>query len=173
MNKNQKIEFVEQIKEIIKNSTAIYMVDYHGITVEDINKLRGEFRKDGVTYKVFKNTLMKRAFDEIGGYEKFNDILVGMTGVAFAGENFVAPAKIIEKFSKDKNTMKFKGAYLDGQFFDASKLEMLASMPTKEEVMASIVGSIASPAQGIVGAINGVARDLVNVIDQIAKQKAA
>ena len=96
-----------------------------------------------------------------------------MTGVAFAGENFVAPAKIIEKFSKDKNTMKFKGAYLDGQFFDASKLEMLASMPTKEEVMASIVGSIASPAQGIVGAINGVARDLVNVIDQIAKQKAA
>ena len=61
MNKNQKIEFVEQIKEIIKNSTAIYMVDYHGITVEDINKLRGEFRKDGVTYKVFKNTLMKKS----------------------------------------------------------------------------------------------------------------
>lgn len=173
MNKNQKIEFVEQIKELINNSSAIYMVDYHGITVEDINNLRGQFRKDGITYKVFKNTLLKRAFDEVGGFEKFNDILVGMTGVAFAGENFVAPAKIIEKFSKDKNTFKFKGAYLDGQFFTGDKLELLASMPTKEEVMASIVGSIANPAQGIVGAINAVARDLVNVVDQIAKQKAA
>lgn len=173
MNKNQKVEFVEQIKELVTNSTAIYMVDYHGISVEDINKLRGEFRKDGVTYKVFKNTLLKRAFDEIGGYEKFNELLVGMTGVAFASENFVAPAKIIEKFSKDKNTFKFKGAYFDNQFFTSDQLETLASMPTKEEVMASIVGSIANPAQGIVGAINAVARDLANVIDQIAKQKAA
>lgn len=173
MNKNQKIEFVEQIKEQISNSTAIYMVNYHGVSVEDINKLRGDFRKDGVTYKVFKNTLMKRAFDEIGGFEKFNDLLVGMTGVAFASENFVAPAKLIKKFSETKNTFQFKGAYFDGQFFTSDQLDVLATMPTKEEVMASIIGSIANPAQGIVGAINAVARDLVNVIDQIAKEKAA
>ena len=71
-------------------------------------------------------------------------------------ENYVAPAKIIKKYFKDKNKFSFKGSYIESQFYGAEQLDVLASMPTKEEVMASIIGSIAAPASGIVGAINAV-----------------
>lgn len=173
MDKNQKIESVEQIKALIENSTSIYLVDYSGVNVEDINQLRRGFLNEDVTYKVFKNTLLKRAFKDIGGYDEFEPLLVGMTGVAFAGENFAAPAKIIKNYFKDKNKFSFKGSYIESQFYGSEQLDVLASMPTKEEVMASVVGSIAAPASGIVGAINAVIRDVVGVVDAISKREAA
>ncbi|MCB0730959.1 MAG: 50S ribosomal protein L10 [Ignavibacteriae bacterium] len=173
MDKNQKVESVAQIKAMIENSTGIYLVDYQGVNVEDINQLRRGFLKENISYKVFKNTLLKRAFQEIGGYEKFEPLLVGMTGVAFSGENYVAPAKVIKKYFKEKNKFSLKGCYIESQFYGADQLDNLASMPTKEEVMASIIGSIAAPASGIVGAINAVMRDLVSVVDEISKKKAA
>lgn len=173
MDKNQKVESVAQIKSLIEEATGIYLVDYSGVNVEDINQLRRGFLKEDVTYKVFKNTLLKRAFQDIGGYEDFESLLVGMTGVAFSGENFAAPAKIIKKYNKDAKKFTFKGSYIESQFYGAEKLDALASMPTKEEVMASIVGSIGAPASGIVGAVNAVMRDLVGVVDAISKKEAA
>ncbi len=173
MNRTEKAEQIAEIKELFENSEAVYLVDYHGIDVADINSLRREFRKEDVTYKVFKNTLAKKAIEEIGGYEEFNDILVGMTGFIFTGENFVAPAKIIKKYFDEKKIFSLKGAYIDSTFYSGDKLNVLASMPTKDEIMASIVGSIAQPATGIVGAINAVMRDLVSVVDQISKKEAA
>ena len=104
MKKEEKAERIEQIKGLVKNSSAMFLVDYRGVNVADINKLRSNFRKDGINYKVLKNTLFKKALEQAGGFEKFNSQLVGMTGVAFAGDNFVAPAKIIKKYfdeSKD------------------------------------------------------------------------
>ena len=173
MDKNQKVESVAQIKSLIENSNGIYLVDYSGVNVEDISQLRRGFLKEEVSYKVFKNTLLKKAFQEIGGFEEFDSLLVGMTGVAFCGENFTAPAKIIKKYFKDKGKFSSKGSYIESQFYNAEQLDVLASMPTKEEIMASIVGSIAAPASGIVGAINAVMRDLVGVVDAISKKQAA
>jgi large subunit ribosomal protein L10 len=173
MDKNQKIESVEEIKSLVEKATGIYLVDYAGVDVADINQLRRGFLQEGVTYKVFKNTLMKRAFKEIGGFDEFEPLLVGMTGVAFSGENFIAPAKVIKKYYKEKNKFSFKGSYIESNFYGAEQLDVLASMPTKEEVMASIIGSIASPASGIVGAINAVMRDVVGVVDAISKREAA
>ncbi len=173
MNKDEKREVIEQIKELIQNSSAMFLVDYRGVNVADINKLRSSFRKDGVTYKVLKNTLFKKALQQVGGYEKFDSLLVGMIGVAFAGENFVAPAKIIKKYSDETQKLSFKGCYLDTAFYGAEQLNTIASMPTKEEIIAGIIGSVSAPASGIVGAINAVIRDLVSVIDEVAKKKAA
>lgn len=173
MKKTEKVEIIEKIKELVNNSSGIFLVDYRGVTVEDINKLRANFRKDGVSYKVFKNTLFKKALEQIGGYEKFNEQLVGMIGVAFAGENFVAPAKIIKKYYDDSKKFAFKGCYIETAFYGADQLDTIASMPTKEEIIAGIIGSVASPATGIVGAINAVIRDLVSVIDEVGKKKAA
>lgn len=173
MKKAKKTEVLEQIKELIRNSSAMFLVDYKGVNVADINKLRSNFRKEGVTYKVFKNTLFKKALEEIGGYEKLYEQLTGMTGVAFAGDNFVAPAKIIKKYFDETGKLTFKGCYLESTFYGAEQLNTIASMPTKEEIIAGIIGSIASPASGIVGTINAVMRDLVSVVDEIAKKKAA
>ncbi len=173
MNKTEKTEVISSVKEMIKNSSAVYLTDYSGINVEDISKLRGEFRKENVRYKVIKNTLFKRALDELGKYDKLADHLVGMTGYVFATDNPVAPAKIIKKYFDEKQKLALKACYIDNQFYDGNKLNTLAALPSKNELIAAILGSLKSPASGIVGVLNAVARDLANVVDQIAKQKAA
>ncbi len=173
MNKTEKADQIAQIKELLQNSYAVYLVDYAGINVEDINNLRREFRKESVTYKVFKNTLVKKAMNEVGGYESISETLAGMTGFIFTGENFVSPAKIIKKYYDDKKKLVFKGAVIESTFYGSEKLDVLASMPSKPEIMSSIIGSIAQPATGIVGVLNAVMRDLVSVIDEISKKEAA
>ena len=173
MKKEEKGEMIEQIKELIKKSPSMFLVDYRGVNVADINKIRSDFRKEGVTYKVFKNTLFKKALEQSGGFEKFNPQLIGMIGVAFTGENFVAAAKVIKKYFDEKQKLSFKGCYIDSTYYGADQLNTIASMPTKDEIMAGIVGSIAAPASGIVGAINAVIRDLVSVIEEVGKTKAA
>lgn len=171
MKKSDKVESLAEIKELIDSSSAMYLVDYKGVDVADINEIRGKFKKEGVRYKVFKNTLLKRALDEAGGYDQFGDLLVGMTGVAFVEENYVAPPKIIKKYYDDKGKFSLKGCYIESQFYGGDQLETLANMPSKEEIMGSIVGSLASPAQGLAGVLGAIQRDLVSIVDQISKQE--
>jgi large subunit ribosomal protein L10 len=173
MNKTEKTEIVSSVKEMIENSSAIYLADYSGINVDDISKIRNDFRKEKVRYKVIKNTLFKRAIDELGKYDKLADHLAGMTGYVFATENPVAPAKIIKKYFDESKKLSLKACYIEQQFYEGSNLDMLAALPSKNELIAGIMGSIKSPASGIVGAMTAVTRNLANVIDQIAKQKAA
>jgi large subunit ribosomal protein L10 len=174
MNKTEKVESVSAIKEQLENSTGVYLVDYRGISVDEINGIRTKFRNEGVNYKVYKNTLFKKALAELDKYPELGKLLEGMTGFAFTtGENYSAPAKIIKKFNDEHQKFGFKGCYIESQYYGAGDLKTLASMPTKEEVMAGIVGSLQSPISGIVGAINAVMRDIVGLVDEISKQKAA
>ena len=173
MERNEKSEIISEIKELLESSSAVYLTDYHGINVEDISSLRSQFRNEGVRYKVYKNTLVKRALSELGKYDKIADHLTGMTGFAFTTKNPLAPAKIINKYFGDKEKLSLKACYVEGEFFDGSQLKALATLPTKNELIASIMGSLNAPASGIVGAINAVMRDLVNVVEQISKRAAA
>lgn len=174
MNSTEKSEMISEVKELLDSSNAVYLTDYAGINVEDINNLRNEFRNEKVRYKVYKNTLFKRALDESGKFQKLSDHLVGMTGYIFAsGDNIVAPAKIIKKYFDQKQKLSLKACYIDEEYFDSSQLNALATLPTKNELIAGIIGSINAPASGIVGAINAVMRDLVSVIDEISKRQAA
>ena len=173
MNRNEKTDVVSEVKETIEKSTAIFLTDYSGVNVEDINDIRNQFRKEDVKYKVFKNTLFKRALQESGKYEKLADHLIGMTGFAFADDNPVAPAKIIKKYFDKNNKLSLKACYIENEYFEGSKLNELANLPSKNELIASILGSLEAPASGIVGAINAVFRDLVSVVDEISKKKAA
>lgn len=174
MNKTEKAEKISEIKESIENSTAIYLVDYHGVTVEEISNLRRNFRKEGVTYKVYKNTLFQKALEELDKYPEFQNTLEGMIGAVFTGaNNYVTPAKIIKKFNDEKHKLSLKGCYIESQFYGGDQLPMLASMPTKEEVIAGILGSINAPISGVVGVINAVMRDIVSLVDEISKKKAA
>ncbi len=173
MNRNEKSEIISEIKELLESSTAVYLTDYHGINVEDISSLRNQFRNEGVRYKVFKNTLVKRALKESGKYDKIAEHMTGMTGFAFTTNNPLAPAKIISKYFGDKEKLALKACYVEGEYFDGSQLKALATLPTKNELIAGIMGSLNSPVSGIVGAINAVMRDLVNVVDQISQKQAA
>ena len=171
--KNEKSDIISEVKEMIQKSSAVYLADFAGIKVADISNLRNEFRKQNVQYKVIKNTLFKRALNEAGKYDKLSDHLVGMTGYVFASDNPVAPAKIIKKYFDEKQKLRLKACYVESQFYDGSKLGELASLPSKNDIIAGILGSLNAPASGIVGAINAVIRDLVSVVDEISKKKAA
>ncbi len=172
MNRNEKTEVISNVKEMINNCSAIYLTDYSGISVEDVNDLRNLFRNEGVRYKVFKNTLFKRALKESDKYDKLADHLIGMTSFAFTSENPVAPAKIIKKYFDDKK-LSLKACYIEDEYFDGDQLKTLAALPSKDELIAGIMASLDSPASGIVGSINAVMRDFVSVIDEVAKTKAA
>lgn len=172
MNKDEKSEIISKVKEMIQDSSAIYLTDYSGITVADISNIRNEFRKEGVRYKVIKNTLFKRALDEAGKYDKLADHLEGMTGYAFASTNPVAPAKIIKKYNDVSQKLSLKACYIEDEYFDGKRLNEIASLPSKNDIIAGIMGSLSSPASGIVGTINAVISNLVSVIDQISKKAA-
>lgn len=173
MNKNEKAEIIAEAKELIEKASAVYLTDYSSINVADISDIRNQFRKEGVNYKVIKNTLFKRALVESGRFEKLADHLEGMTGFAFASTNPVAPAKIIKKYFDASKKLALKACYIETEYYDGSKLSELASLPTKQEVIAGILGSLNSPASGIVGSISAVIRDLASVIDEVSKKKAA
>jgi len=177
MNKEKKAESVAEIKELLESSEAIYLTDFAGLTVEEVNELRKEFYKSELKYKVVKNTLTVRALAESGKYsdhkEKLGEILHGQTGIVFAYKNPVAPAKIIKKFFDKIERPKLKAAIVENEIYDSKKLNTLASLPTKEEIISGILGSLNSPASGIVGSINAAMRDLFSVIEEVAKKKAA
>ncbi len=172
MNKNEKSEIIAEAKELIEKSTAVYVADYSGVNVADISELRTQFRKEGITYKVFKNTLFKLALAESGKYPKLADNLEGMSGFAFAFDNPVAPAKIIKKYFDANKKFSLKACYIETEFYSGNQLDQLANLPTKSDLIAGILSSINAPASGIVGSINAVFRDLVSVIDQISKKAA-
>lgn len=172
MTKEQKAKVIADTVERLQNVSGLYLADFAHLTVEKANQLRSEFFKVGVDYKVIKNTLLKRALQEVGGYDEMHPYLVGMTGIVFAYDDPVTPARILKNFVKDnENMLSVKACVLGKEVFDGSRLEELASLPTREDLIAGIIGSIAAPAQGIVGAIHGVMSGIVYAIDAIEKQK--
>lgn len=173
MNRSDKEAIVAEVAERAARATAMYFADFTGLTVEEATELRREFRKAGVEYRVVKNTLAKKALEQVTGYDRVFEKLVGPTGIAFSYGDAVAPAKIIKKFSDKSGKLKLKAAVLEKQVFDGSRLDELSKLPSRAELMAGVLGSIQAPMTGIVGAIGAVMRDLVNVIDAIEKKKAA
>lgn len=173
MKKEKKTEVVAEVAETVSRSSAMYFTDFSGLTVEQATDLRRELRKSGIEYRVVKNTLIKKALEQVTGYDKVYDKLAGPTGVAFAFEDVVAPAKVIDKFIEKNHKLSLKAAVLEKQVYDGTKLKELAKLPSKKEMMASILGSIQSPLAGVPSVINALMRDLVSVVDAIEKKKAA
>jgi len=173
MNKSEKEAIVAKVAEKVARAQAMYFADFSGLTVADETELRREFRKSGIDYTVVKNTLARKALEQVTGYDSVYDKLAGPTGIAFSYDDIVAPAKVIKKFNEKTGKLALKVAVLDKQVFDGSQLDQLAKLPGRKEIMAGIVGSLQSPIAGVVGAIGAVMRDLVNVLDAIEKKKAA
>lgn len=172
MTKEQKIQVIEDTIGRLERTTGLYLVSFSGLTVDKANNLRSEFFKIGVEYKVVKNTLLKRAMQAVGGYDDVFPYLVNQTGVVFAYTDPIDPARVLKKFVKENETkVSVKSCVIGKDVFDGSRLNDLASLPTRDELISGIIGVIAAPASGIVGAINGVISGIVNVIDAIEKQK--
>ncbi|MBV8489153.1 MAG: 50S ribosomal protein L10 [Candidatus Eremiobacteraeota bacterium] len=167
----RKESAVQELRERLAASQNLFFTDYAGLTVEEITKLRGELRKDGNTYAVVKNTLFKIAAGDVAAHvEQF---LAGPTGVVFAGSDPVAPAKALKTFSDGTKKIAIKAAYIDGRIVDARQVEQLASLPSKTELLAKLVGSLASPLRGLVTVLSGNQSGLVRVLNAIREQREA
>jgi len=163
---------IEELREKIASAKNLFFTNYAGLTVEQITKLRNELRKDGSTYGVVKNTLFLRAAgDELAS--QLDAILAGPTGVVFAGEDPVAPAKAIKTFSDQTKPVDVKAAYIDGKLVDAAQVQALAALPPKIELLAKLVGSLKSPISGLVMVLSGNQSGLVRVLNAIREQKSA
>jgi large subunit ribosomal protein L10 len=177
MNKKQKEQAVADIKERLEKASSIYLTDFTGLTVEQTNELRDDFFNAKVDYKVIKNTLIKKALESAGSDSKFAgqnekifENLKGPTGVIFAYDDPVTPAKIIKKFFDKSEKPKLKIALIESETYDKSRLNELAALPTKSEIISSIIGSIHAPISGIVNVLNAVIRDFASVIEEVAKK---
>ena len=132
---------VSEIVEKLNNSSSAVVVDYKGLTVAEVTELRKVMREAGVDYKVYKNTLVRRAAQEVG-IEQFNDeLLVGTNAIAFGYEDPVAPARILKKFIETHPKMKLKMGVVEGEFYDEAKIMELANIPSREELIAKLLES--------------------------------
>ena len=173
MKRTEKDQIIAEVREKASNATGMFFADFTGITVEEINELRREFRKAKVDYRVVKNTLARKALESVGGYDKVIDRLVSPTAIAFAYEDPVAPAKIIKKFCEKNEKLVLKICVIEKQVFEGKQLNEIAKLPTRTELIAGILTSIQAPASGVVGAVGALMRDLVVIIGQIETKKAA
>ena len=155
-NLELKKEVVESIKSEFQDAKSIIFVDYRGITVSEDTAMRKEFRENGVTYKVYKNRLMTRALDELGitGYDA--KMFEGTTAVAISNDE-VAPARIFCDNQKKINKMAVKFGIVNGQVMNQAQVEELAKIPSKEVLIAMLLGQLNAPISALARALNAIA----------------
>jgi large subunit ribosomal protein L10 len=173
MKRTEKEQIIADVAEIAGRAHGMFFTDFSGLTVEQATELRRELRKSGIDYVVAKNTLIRKALEQLGGYDKVYPGLKGPTGVAFAFDDPVAPAKIIQKFSEKHKKLKLKVCVIEHEVYDGSRLAEIALIPSRGDVIAGILGTINAPLAGVPGTVNAVIRELVSVIDELGKKKAA
>lgn len=165
-----KVALVDEIKDKIENSHSIVLVNYRGLNVEEVTELRAKYREAGVDYKVYKNTMMRRAFEELG-HDEIGEFLKGPSAIAFGTEDPVSPAKITADFAKDHEALEIKAGFMDGAVMDQKAIEDLAKLPSKEELIGKFLGGLNSPLQGMVNVMNGTLKGFVVALNAIAEKK--
>ena len=163
---------VQEIAEKFRNAQTAVLVDYRGLTVEEVTELRAQARAAGVEYKVYKNSMMRFAAKETG-YEGLLDVLVGPTAIAFCNTDPVAPAKMLSEFAKKHKALEIKAGMVDGKVLDVQGVAELAELPPREVLVARVLGALNSPITGFVNVLNGNMRGLVVALNAIAEQKQA
>ena len=151
-----KQPIVEEISASIKDAQSVVLVDYRGLTVEQDTQLRKELREAGVTYKVYKNTMMNFAFKGTD-FEALAPYLEGPSAMALSTTDATAPARIINKFAKNAPALEIKGGVVEGIAYDAKGIGEIANIPSREELLSKFLGSIQSPITNFARVINQLA----------------
>ncbi|MDE5721179.1 MAG: 50S ribosomal protein L10 [Clostridia bacterium] len=169
-NFEAKKAVVQEITEKIKAAKSVVLVDYKGLTVAEVSELRNKCRQGNCEYKVYKNTLVRKAFNDLG-YKDFDNDLNGPTAVAF-GVDETSAAKLMVNAAKDyEGKIVLKSAFVDNAYVDKAGAKSLASMPSKEELVAKMLGSMQAPMSNFVGVLNNLVAGIVRVLNGIAQQK--
>jgi len=167
----KNLEQVKELTDTFSKASAVYFTEYHGLNVGDVTKLRSEFFKADVDYKVAKNTLIKLAAEanDINGLE---EVLKGSTAIAIAYDEPVAPAKVIKEFTKENDLPNVKGILFDGELLPGEEFKRLADLPSKDELLAKFVAMLNSPLQKLVSTLNAPLQNTVGVFNSLKEQKS-
>ena len=147
---------VQEISENIKDAQSIVLVGYRGLTVEQDTRLRKELREAGITYKVYKNTMMNFAFKGTD-YEALTPYLEGPSAIAISNSDATAPARILCKFAKEASKLEVKGGMVEGIAYDAAGIMDIAKIPSREELISKLLGSLQSPITNFARVMNQLA----------------
>ena len=151
-----KQPIIDEIKELLDGAQSAVAVKYLGITVEQDTRLRKELRENGVTYKVFKNTLIKRAADGTE-FAALDPDLEGPTALAVSKTDATAPARIVAKYAKEVKPLELKGGVVEGAYYDKDAIQTIATIPSREELLGKLLGSIQSPITNFARVLNQIA----------------
>ncbi len=167
MDRSAKDTQIGDIKSRFDKMSAAVFLDFKGMTVEHVTRLRAEFRKAGVEYKVVKNTLVKHALKDAPFKQKLDDVLVGMTGIAWSYEDPSAAAKVVKAFRKDPagEKLQIKAGLIEGSVLDAKAVEdQLATMPGKDELRAKLLATLQAPLQNFVALLAAPAQNFAYLL---------
>lgn len=169
----EKKTIVTALAEQMKSASSGVLVDYKGINVADDTKLRRDLRAAGIEYAVVKNTLLRFAVGQIG-FEALEPVLTGTTALATSADDPVAPAKILSEYAKkSKDAFKIKAGFVDGRIITPAEVNTLSELPSREMLLARMLGGLNAPISGLVNVLNGNIRGLVVALNAIAEKKSA
>jgi large subunit ribosomal protein L10 len=168
ISKERKQALVDQYVELLKQSRAVFLTEYTGLDVKQMQELRSEVRKAEGAYHVTKNTLLRLALEE-SGRPIPEELLAGQSGTGFALNEAPSLAKVLIDFAKDQEELTIKGGILGTELLSAAEVEELASLPSLDELRAQIVGLLQTPARNIAMTFASGVRQVVNVLDAYAK----
>lgn len=158
MNKvvEAKQAVVQEIADKFKSAASVVVVDYRGLTVAQVTDLRKQLREAGVEFKVYKNTLVRRATVEVG-HEELNEVLTGPNAIAFSTEDVVAPARIINNFAKDNEQLEIKAGLIEGAYASVEEVKALAELPSREGLLSMLLSVLQAPVRNFALATKAVA----------------
>lgn len=152
-----KQPIIEEISANIKEARSVVLVDHRGLTVEQDTELRRELRANGITYKVYKNTMMNFAFKGTE-FEVLAPYLEGPSAIAISDSDATAPARVIAKFAKTAEKLEIKAGVVEGTLYDADGIKMISTIPSRDELISKLLGSLQSPITNFARVMNQVAQ---------------
>ncbi|MED3827509.1 50S ribosomal protein L10 [Priestia megaterium] len=152
----QKKQVVDEIAEKLQASNSIVVVDYRGLNVAEVTELRKQLREAGIEFKVYKNTLTRRAVEKLE-LTDLNDALVGPNAIAFGGEDVVAPAKILNNFAKEHEALEIKAGVIEGTVASVEEIKSLAELPSREGLLSMLLSVLQAPIRNLALATKAVA----------------
>lgn len=167
-----KTETVEGLKALLQDARSVILNDFTGLNVAGISELRRHCRKNGITFRVVKNTLARRSFRELG-IEGLDELLEGPTAIAVSTADEAAPAQVLRRFAQDYELPRLKGGYVAGRVISAADALRLATLPARDVLAAQVVGTFQAPLRGLVTVLSASLRDFVYVLDAIREKRGA
>lgn len=169
ISKERKQELIADYTDKLTRSEAVIFTDYRGLPVKELERLRRQLRESKSAFQVVKNTLLKRALQEVG-LSVPEKILRGPTALSYCFEDATATVKILTEFAKETEVLTFKGGLLGPRFISVEEIQTLAKLPSREVLLAQLMGGFQAPIRGLVNVLAGPIRGLVNVLQARAEQ---